>query len=456
MKKRLLVVLVAVLPLAGSAAQAQVPFQLWADAAAFRYDEQVSYVEIYYAFPRGSLSYVRGTDAFEAAVIMSVVIAEDGGYRQPVARVWRVPVTLTDTAEASSRMMVGKVTFTLAPARYRMTVTAREETKPESADTLTIPLEIRAFPSRAPLFSDIELCTSIRQVENDPANMFYKNTLEVVPNPPALYGDSQPVLYYYAELYNGNLDPYLIRSEVVSAFGSTLLSRTQRKSGSHASRVEAGSLNVSALPSGTYTMILSYGDTSGTMRISQSKRFYVYNPLVVADTQQIIHAAESIAFEFVEASESELDEAFETATYIATSDERSAWKALKGAEAKRKFLTAFWKQRDADASTPENEFYIEYMRRLRIANEKFRTAYRAGWKTDRGRVFLMYGPPDYVERNQVESDAKPYERWRYDAIQGGVEFIFVDKGGFNNLELVHSTMRNELSDPDWQRYIRTR
>jgi hypothetical protein len=63
----------------------------------------------------------------------------------------------------------------------------------------------------------------------------------------------------------------------------------------------------------------------------------------------------------------------------------------------------------------------------------------------------MYGPPDYIERFSSESDMKPHEIWRYDYIEGGVEFVFVDKGGFNNYELVHSTKRNEVNNPDWER-----
>jgi len=350
--------------------------------------------------------------------------------------------------------MIGKSEFVLEPGKYRFLIVARDEQDAQKVDSIELLYEVRSFPLRTTSFSDIELCTSLRQIPADTANIFYKNTLEVIPNPPRLYGKASPSLIYYSELYHADLSSYVVTSEIVSSYGKTMTSRSQPKVGTYDSRVEIGSLNIVGLPSGVYTLILSYSDTGGVVLASQSKQFYLFNPDVAVDTASIKQIASAIAFEFTTMAEDQLDEQFAMAKYIATSEEQTVWEGMRDAESKKKFLTKFWNGRDSNPDTPGNEAYDNYMQRVATANEQFHTAYRPGWKTDRGRVFLLYGPPDYIERHNGDSDGKPYDTWRYDTIQSGVDFIFVDKGGFNEYQLVHSTMRNELNNPDWQHLLK--
>ncbi|MCK5738586.1 GWxTD domain-containing protein, partial [bacterium] len=78
---------------------------------------------------------------------------------------------------------------------------------------------------------------------------------------------------------------------------------------------------------------------------------------------------------------------------------------------------------------------------------------KKGWKTDRGRVVLIYGLPDEIEHFTFNSTSKPYQIWHYFSAEGGIKFIFVDKRLFGNFELVHSTARKEIYDKDWERWI---
>ena len=88
------------------------------------------------------------------------------------------------------------------------------------------------------------------------------------------------------------------------------------------------------------------------------------------------------------------------------------------------------------------------------ANKNFKADYIEGWKTDRGRIYIVYGKSDDIERHPFESSTRAYEIWKYDNIQGGVIFVFVDLSNQSgDYTLVHSTARNELSDEDWQRRL---
>ncbi|OPZ67292.1 MAG: hypothetical protein BWY83_02647 [bacterium ADurb.Bin478] len=68
-------------------------------------------------------------------------------------------------------------------------------------------------------------------------------------------------------------------------------------------------------------------------------------------------------------------------------------------------------------------------------------------------IHLRYGKPSDIERHSVGKDTKPYEIWHYENIENGVIFVFVDRSGFNQYELIHSTKRGELYDPNYQRLL---
>ena len=122
-------------------------------------------------------------------------------------------------------------------------------------------------------------------------------------------------------------------------------------------------------------------------------------------------------------------------------------------DGKREFLTSFWKARDEDPSDEVNNNLREYMKRIKIADERFETFTKEGWQTDRGRVYLMFGEPSEIERHPNESESRPYEIWIYNDIEGGVQFVFGDITGFSQYTLLHSTKRGEYKDENWQRRL---
>lgn len=131
----------------------------------------------------------------------------------------------------------------------------------------------------------------------------------------------------------------------------------------------------------------------------------------------------------------------EDVRWIITDEERSAFKQLSNDEERDNFIEAFWQRRDPTPDTVENEFKEEHYRRIEYANEHF-AAGIPGWKTDRGRMYIMYGPPDEIESHPSggsyerpieegggETSTFPFEDWRYRYIEGiGQEIIieFVD------------------------------
>jgi len=107
----------------------------------------------------------------------------------------------------------------------------------------------------------------------------------------------------------------------------------------------------------------------------------------------------------------------EDVSYIITDEERSAFKKLQTDAEREQFIEQFWTRRDPTPGTAENEFKQEHYRRIAYANEHFSTGI-PGWKTDRGRVYIVYGPPDEIEDHRNETTKAPYQLWRYRYIQG--------------------------------------
>jgi GWxTD domain-containing protein len=131
----------------------------------------------------------------------------------------------------------------------------------------------------------------------------------------------------------------------------------------------------------------------------------------------------------------------EDVVYIISDEERKAFKQLSNDEERDQFIEAFWQRRDPTPDTEENEFKEEHYRRIEYANEHF-AAGIPGWKTDRGRIYIMYGAADEIdahpsggtyERPMEEGGGQtstfPFEDWRYRYLEGiGQEVIieFVD------------------------------
>lgn len=143
----------------------------------------------------------------------------------------------------------------------------------------------------------------------------------------------------------------------------------------------------------------------------------------------------------------------EDVSYIITDEERKAFKALKTDEERDQFIEQFWLRRDPDPDTPENEYKEEYFQRIQYANEKFASGI-PGWRTDRGRIYIMFGKPDELESHPSggsyerpsyegggSTSTYPFETWWYRYIEGigsDVEIEFVDPSGSGEYRIARS------------------
>ncbi len=139
--------------------------------------------------------------------------------------------------------------------------------------------------------------------------------------------------------------------------------------------------------------------------------------------------------------------------YIITGDEKKAYKSLKTDAERENFIENFWRRRDPDPDTEENEYREEFYERIAYANEHFASGI-PGYKTDRGRIYITFGKPDGIEshpsggsydRPSYEGGGStttyPFETWFYrhlDNVGDGIEIEFVDPTGTGEYRIARS------------------
>src|SRR5467141_3940005 len=140
----------------------------------------------------------------------------------------------------------------------------------------------------------------------------------------------------------------------------------------------------------------------------------------------------------------------EDVTYIISPEERNAFLQLDTNEEREQFIEQFWLRRSANPDLPDNDFKEEHYRRIAYANEHFASGI-PGWKTDRGRMYIMWGPADEVESHPTggtydrpmeegggSTTTYPWETWRYRYMEGigeNVIWEFVDPSGSGEYHL---------------------
>ena len=426
------------------------------DYAQFAYDTLSNYIEFYYSFDQRSLLFIDTDSTDYLGGILHIEITDSVTSESIVNKQWMVHSEIKDSSELN-RNLIGVLGFILKKGSYIVDITGSDANNPSNFRTIRENIFVNPFIKENISVSDIQLASNILPGSDNTSSIFYKNTYEVTPLPAAFCGENQLMLFYYAEIYNIQFSPSendLRMDELVfNSRGNLVNSKSKKINKSVDSRVEVGKLSTYKYPTDTYTLVIDVVDSVANYGVSSSKKFFVYNPSVVpVDTLQV-SVSPVLSTTFGAMSEEELDDLFKKSEYIATAVEKDKYESLTTVEAKREFMYTFWKARDENPSDDKNQYYQDYLRRIGEANAKYSAAKKDGWKTDRGRVYLVYGPPSEIERYPNQIETKPYEIWKYESLEGGVVFVFGDLTGFNDYQLLHSTKRGELRDDYWQRRI---
>ncbi len=420
-------------------------FQIGLDCASFREyaDAAQSYVEIYYSFNRRQLEFVSTDEGLVATVLMQLSISDEEG-NEVANRMWNTMSRVEDADDAKSidYLIIDQVGINLKPGDYRIRLKATDVNSMAFGEVI-YEARVQEFSTRELQLSDVQLAFSIEA--DTTAGRLLKAGQKVLPNPFQTFTHQGGMVYFYAELYNlkdapGAKPEYELRYRVLDVTGKKVKDfgkQTKTKPGNSA--VVMSGINIGTLAGGEYILEVEAKDKATGKMAHSTKKFVIIREM----------SEEELAAEEIKRFKEEV-------AYIATSGELDMFDDLNFT-GKMTFIGEFWKRRDPNVETPENEFKIEHYRRLSYAYFYFSSTKEAsdGWNTDQGRIYILYGQPDEIERNIAARGMAPWERWHYFELQGGVFFIFVDEDGYGVYRLVHSNHRGEIYSREWEDRVKS-
>jgi len=245
----------------------------------------------------------------------------------------------------------------------------------------------------------------------------------VIPNVEKKFNNVNKNFYAYFEAISPNTTGAFKIQYEIEDFKKDIVSEGEYEFNRTGNRepvvINLGNLN---LYSGKYTIFLSLRE--GRTRKNTKKSFLVYW-VGVPNTKK------------------DLELALEQMKYIPGSkSEINRMKKLPFEE-KRKAFHEYWKKKDPYPDTPHNEFMNGYFNRIANSNEFFASSItsREGWQTDMGMVYVLFGPPNEIERHPFDMNSKPYQVWLYYSINRS--FVFVDEIGFGLYRLTNPISYHE-------------
>ncbi|NUO18148.1 GWxTD domain-containing protein [bacterium] len=420
-------------------------------------------VDFVYFLGEDSLTYCEVYTGVQRSELVYIATQEDSSYAQfslitTIGRSDSILISDTlDTIDKTSRTESHSggayfpyiSRYLLFPGSYDLTIELVQDSA-DNYDWTEIGLEVPYVSAQASL-SGIALGAELAFAAGPSA--FTRNGLRFVPNPSGFYGAELPMLYYYLECYGLDTlgpveDSIMVQRRVID--GETGQDAKQPSLRKYArpgeSLVIADGFPAYTLRTGTYILSIQVEVPNQAAREAM-KKFYVYRredtDFLSADvgnraSSMINYNSEGGILETIDP-----DSALELLHYLLTRQEMRRARDMDS-EGKRKFIADFWKRRGPEEADAANVHYS----RVAEANRRYSFLNREGWRTDRGRVFILYGEPDFVDRRYADAAGLDHEIWHYDKIEGGVLFIFVDQAGFGDLTLVHSTKRGEIYNPN--------
>ncbi|TFH65772.1 MAG: GWxTD domain-containing protein [Candidatus Zixiibacteriota bacterium] len=438
--------------------QPQQPLRVWADGASYAYfqDRTKSYVEVDVALQRKDIQFEDMQGFYEGKAYLYLEVMDESGKMVDSLGKW-VPIDvkyLEDAYKEDVRIFEA-IPCALPPGKYKMRLTAIDGISKRTGVS-TFELNVKSFASDNFDISDLEMAYDVMPMKTDTIlSALMKAGRRVIPNPSRYISNEDSLLYFYCEVYNltqrdGASDEFEIKATLLDTYGYELREYPvvrNKKPGTTAVITQA--LPVRGLPGGSYELNVRVEDLATGRKVVTTKKFmliYAFDQLTPTMT-----SPDSLTIDDAKLME-------QVIRYITKKEEKDTYKELN-LDGKKAWLKAFWDRKNPNPGSRVNTYKNEIFRRFLYANYYYSssTAKRNdGWSSDRGRIYIQYGPPDQIDQRPSTMAQKPYERWLYYRLpeqSGGNYFIFVDETGYGNYQLRHATVKGEISNPEFERLL---
>lgn len=430
--------------------------------------ERENYIEINFGISSNSLDYIKSASGYSGG--LEVTLAVYRGEEIMSADRFRIlSPNYADTANLAE-LLYHQHRFLLPKGKYRMTMDIVDVNDTAESYHIDRPLQL-TITQNFPDHSQVVYLEDFKPATDQSKAAYQRSGFEMYPiistGTPFL-PQSLKRLAFYNEIYNLDqklgaesnlLIKYFLKDEstgkILTKFGGF-----QRAKAAVVNPV-LGQIDISDLPTGNYLLVVEALNAKGESILSHENFFYRRN-----DDGEILEGTfenQAIAGTWVDRL-GNLDSIVKFTDYlypISSEREQGIQENLLAAadeEQLKKYFYAFWQSRKPLAA---QETWNEYHKQVRIANKLFSSGLSKGYKSDRGRVWLMYGQPSQVERRDMEPNMPPYIIWQYDNIvtsftvpQNNRIFIFGEFEPSTQIyKLIHSTAIGEINSPDWKQEL---
>ncbi len=346
--------------------------------------------------------------------------------------------------------------FSLQPGNYTLDITLTDinSSSPSVSGEISI-----IVPNREGNVSISDLLIAEHARKTDEESPMTKSGYEIIPRMTNFYGEEITSLPYYVELYNTDM------------FGDSVIGIHQRiinennvemQGFSKIVRLKADpvvayirNMDISDLPTGSYRLEIAILDKT-TLQPTPIKSSYAFDRVndiefytdvtnVIVDPAFQASIADDSVFYYL-ASLMPIARYSDTKTILQTIK-------AKNLESARKYIQQFW---TLTSGIKSYDSWMIYKANVMLVEKLYHTTFQDGFETDRGRVYLQYGPPNQITGRESSPSEYPYEIWQYDAITKyhNKRFVFYNTDMVNNnYRLLHSDMVGELQNKTWQQAL---
>ncbi len=427
------------------------------DDAVFRFDDETLLWEFHYSFPDNYLSYKKENGKYSGEIQISLQI--ESTLKVEHSESWIVNNIVDSIVDSYEMDLVGLKSFILPPGQYTVSLSVRDIEENLIKYSKEFDLILRPISKTSVDISEIEFARHIEKKNSQSTNwneMFYKNTLYVIPNPSSEIEGDNPVLLTYIEIYNTKSispDGFEVKYSILDGAKRKVFYFTKQRKSVNDGLVERAGLPLGSIPSGVYYSAITIIFNDGGIKdsISKSKKFYLYNYGIPARLRTPYTESELFQMsEFATMSPMRIDIEFLQFRNLLTNTEIEEFEFLTTNKARQRALFKYWAARDTDTLSTINEARQQFVAAVKYANTFYRYGQvMDGWRTDRGKILLKYGFPTTSDRYTSRIDKNATEVWFYNSIYGGSYFFFVDRSGIGEYMLVHSSAPIGVYNPQW-------
>ena len=375
-------------------------------------------LELYFQIRHSLLEFSRSGDNLTAAYSLEIVVKDDDDRvmdtfdrnRQIVLGADEESRTRTDfrSSQVSLEVPLGKYTA-------HFTLIDKSSGKKIVAD---LKMKVENLYSDQPRLSTVEFLQAFeRRAESQ--SLFTKGDMIVVPVVHRVYGsmDNNRVAYYY-EIYAGEEAPekVVVETKIRHYRRGMIYRDTVHLDLSQDVHRQLREISLADFTPGTYELEILLRGRRNKKLANRSTEF------IVAWTEEgMIRNDWSATLQQLRLFSEDVDV--------------SDMEDLESYEDRLRAFQQFWRDRDPTDGTEENEAKVAFYYRISVANQLFGILQRDGWRTDRGRIYVQYGEPDYLTDEPFSIDALPYQIWHYVNMSPVRNFLFVDEKGDGDYRL---------------------